>query len=171
MMLAQRLYEGVELGKEGAVGLITYMRTDSTRVSNDALTEVRELIGQRYGAKYLPEKPIVYKSKKDAQDAHEAIRPTSVRAHARRAWRQYLAEDELKLYRLIWKRFVASQMSPALFDQTTIEVDRTRQGRRELPVPRDRVGTEVRRLPGGLRGRQGPEGRGRRRASTTSCRR
>src|SRR5581483_4991970 len=77
MMLAQRLYEGVELGKEGSVGLITYMRTDSTRVSEDALKEVRDLIGTRYGANYLPSAPNIYKSKKDAQDAHEAIRPTS----------------------------------------------------------------------------------------------
>ncbi|MCW5981001.1 MAG: type I DNA topoisomerase [Bryobacteraceae bacterium] len=121
MGLAQRLYEGVDLGKEGSVGLITYMRTDSTRVSNDALADVRELIGQRYGANYLPEGPVFYRSKKDAQDAHEAIRPTSA-ALTPDEVASYLAEDELKLYRLIWQRFVASQMMPALFDQTTIEV-------------------------------------------------
>ena len=121
MGLAQRLYEGVELGPEGSVGLITYMRTDSTRVSNDALDEVRELIGDRYGAASVPSKPNVYKSKKDAQDAHEAIRPTSaLRTPDELA--QYLQEDELKLYRLIWMRFVASQMTPAVFDQTTIDV-------------------------------------------------
>jgi DNA topoisomerase-1 len=121
MGLAQRLYEGVELGEEGATGLISYMRTDSTRVSEEALTEVRELIGQRYGANYVPEKPNIYKGKKDAQDAHEAIRPTSaMRAPDELA--NILAEDELKLYRLIWNRFVASQMLPALFDQTTIDV-------------------------------------------------
>jgi len=121
MMLAQRLYEGVELGKEGSVGLITYMRTDSTRVSEDALKEVRDLIGTRYGANYLPSAPNIYKSKKDAQDAHEAIRPTSFE-HTPDALAKYLAEDELKLYRLIWNRFVASQMTPAIFDQTTIDV-------------------------------------------------
>src|SRR5258705_3144622 len=110
MMLAQRLYEGVELGKEGLVGLITYMRTDSTRVSDDALKEVRDFIsGERFGPPYLPPSPNVYKSKKDAQDAHEAIRPTSV-LHTPEMMAQYLAEDELKLYRLIWIRSVASQM-------------------------------------------------------------
>ncbi|MFN3325632.1 MAG: type I DNA topoisomerase [Bryobacteraceae bacterium] len=124
MMLAQRLYEGVELGKEGSVGLITYMRTDSTRVSEDALKEVREFIGQRYGAEYRPASPNVFKSKKDAQDAHEAIRPTSVLRSPDEV-AKFLAEDELKLYRLIWMRFVASQMAPALFDQTTIEVSTT----------------------------------------------
>ncbi|MBL8175096.1 MAG: type I DNA topoisomerase [Bryobacterales bacterium] len=121
MMLAQRLYEGVELGSEGLTGLITYMRTDSTRVSADALTEVREMIGQRYGAQYLPETPNFFKSKKDAQDAHEAIRPTAA-MRAPEELQGLLAEDEWKLYRLIWMRFVASQMMPALFDQTTIEV-------------------------------------------------
>jgi DNA topoisomerase-1 len=126
MMIAQRLYEGVELGKEGAVGLITYMRTDSTRVANDAVEEARQLIGERFGSNYFPAEPNVYKSKKDVQDAHEAIRPTSA-LRAPDSIEKYLAEDELKLYRLIWMRFVASQMSPALFDQTTIEV--TARGR------------------------------------------
>jgi DNA topoisomerase-1 len=122
MMLAQRLYEGIELGKQGLVGLITYMRTDSTRVSDDALKDVRDFIrGERYGPAYLPPSPNVYKSKKDAQDAHEAIRPTAV-LNTPEAVAQYLAEDELKLYRLIWMRFVASQMTPAVFDQTTIDV-------------------------------------------------
>ncbi len=123
MMLAQKLYEGVELGKdEGAVGLISYMRTDSTRVSNDALDEVRGMIAERYGADYRPEKPNVYKSKKDAQDAHEAIRPTSA-LRTPESVASFLAEDEAKLYALIWQRFVASQMTPAVFDQTTIDVD------------------------------------------------
>ncbi len=123
MMLAQKLYEGVELGsEEGAVGLITYMRTDSTRVSNDALDEVRAMIGDRYGADYRPAQPNFFKSKKDAQDAHEAVRPTSA-LRTPESVEKYLAEDELKLYRLIWMRFVASQMTPAVFDQTTIEVD------------------------------------------------
>jgi DNA topoisomerase-1 len=121
MMLAQRLYEGVELGAEGSVGLITYMRTDSTRVSQDALDEVRGLIKDRYGAPFVPAAPNVYKSKKDAQDAHEAIRPSSARRTPDEL-APYLQEDELKLYRLIWMRFVASQMTPAVFDQTTIDI-------------------------------------------------
>jgi DNA topoisomerase-1 len=121
MMLAQRLYEGVELGSEGSVGLITYMRTDSTRVSPDALDEVRGLIKDRYGAPFVPESPNIYKTKKDAQDAHEAIRPSSARRTPEEL-APYLQEDELKLYRLIWMRFVASQMMPAVFDQTTTDV-------------------------------------------------
>jgi DNA topoisomerase I len=121
MMLAQRLYEGVEVGKEGAVGLITYMRTDSTRVSEDALNDARFYIAERYGKEFLPETANIYKSKKDAQDAHEAIRPTSM-AFSPEVVERYLAEDEMKLYRLIWNRFVASQMMPALYDQTTIDV-------------------------------------------------
>jgi DNA topoisomerase I len=121
MMLAQRLYEGIEMGKEGAVGLITYMRTDSTRISDDAILDVRDLITERYGKEFLPAHANVYKSKKDAQDAHEAIRPTSM-AFAPEVVEKHLAEDEMKLYRLIWNRFVACQMMPALYDQTTIDV-------------------------------------------------
>ena len=121
MMLAQRLYEGIELGQEGAVGLITYMRTDSTRISDDALKDARDYIAERYGKEFLPGSPNIYKSKKDAQDAHEAVRPTSL-AYTPELVERYLAEDEMKLYRLIWNRFVASQMLPALFDQTTIDV-------------------------------------------------
>jgi DNA topoisomerase-1 len=124
MMLAQRLYEGIEIGKEGAVGLITYMRTDSTRVSDDAIRDVRDYVRERYGKEFLPEAANVYKSKKGAQDAHEAIRPTSM-AFSPEVVEKYLAEDEMKLYRLIWNRFVASQMMPALFDQTTIDVAAT----------------------------------------------
>jgi DNA topoisomerase-1 len=121
MMLAQKLYEGVEIGAEGAVGLITYMRTDSTRVSEAALNEVRDFIGTQYGANYLPEKAVHYRSKKDAQDAHEAIRPTDV-ARTPDAMAHFLNKEELKLYRLIWQRFVASQMMAAIFDQTTIDI-------------------------------------------------
>ena len=121
MMLAQRLYEGIELGKEGAVGLITYMRTDSTRVAAEAIEEVRSFVGEKYGKPYLPESANVYKSKKEAQDAHEAIRPSSVSLTPDEIER-HLSDDELKLYRLIWMRFVASQMMPAVFDQTTIDV-------------------------------------------------
>jgi DNA topoisomerase-1 len=121
MMLAQGLYEGKEIGKEGSVGLITYMRTDSTRVSEDALAEVRGFVSERYGQNYLPASPNIYKTKKDAQDAHEAIRPTSV-LRTPESLEKHLAEDELKLYRLIWMRFIASQLMPALFDQTTIDI-------------------------------------------------
>jgi DNA topoisomerase-1 len=122
MMLAQRLYEGVELGSEGAVALITYMRTDSVKVSNDALAQVRDHIGTSYGEKYLPDKPNYYKSKKDAQEAHEAIRPTDV-ARTPESVKRYLDDDMFKLYQMIWQRFVASQMVPAVFDQTTIDVE------------------------------------------------
>jgi DNA topoisomerase-1 len=122
MMIAQRLYEGVEMGEEGSVGLITYMRTDSTRVSPDAIREVREYIGNEYGPQYLPDQPNAYKEKKEAQAAHEAIRPTSVANHPDKI-KQYLKEDEYKVYKLIWQRFVASQIMPAVFDQTTVDID------------------------------------------------
>jgi DNA topoisomerase-1 len=122
MMIAQRLYEGVELGEEGLVGLITYMRTDSTRVAPEAIQEVREYVGKEYGAAYLPATPNTYKEKKEAQAAHEAIRPTSAMRHPDQV-KQYLKEDEFKVYKLIWQRFVASQIMPAVFDQTTVDID------------------------------------------------
>ncbi|MFZ3380596.1 MAG: type I DNA topoisomerase [Candidatus Acidiferrales bacterium] len=122
MSLAQKLYEGVELGQEGSVALITYMRTDSVRVSNDALEQVRTLIPERFGVSYLPEKPNFYKSKKDAQEAHEAVRPTEVMRTPEDV-RPFLEDDLFKLYQLIWQRFVASQMLPAIFDQTTIDIN------------------------------------------------
>jgi len=121
MGIAQRLYEGVDLGDEGSVALITYMRTDSVNVSPDALAQVRELIPQRFGSNYLPEKPNYYKSKKDAQEAHEAVRPTDI-SRTPEDVRKYLDDDVFKLYQLIWQRFVASQMLPAVFDQTTIDI-------------------------------------------------
>jgi DNA topoisomerase-1 len=121
MALAQRLYEGVELGEEGATALITYMRTDSVRVSDDAIAEAREQIRGQFGSHYLPEKPNYYKSKKDAQDAHEAIRPTDASMTPEKV-RRFLDDDLWKLYQLIWQRFVASQMVPAVFDQTTIDI-------------------------------------------------
>jgi DNA topoisomerase-1 len=121
MSLAQKLYEGVEFGDEGSVALITYMRTDSVNVSNDALAQVREMIPERFGSNYLPEKPNFYKSKKDAQEAHEAVRPTDV-SRAPEDVRKYLDDDLFKLYQLIWQRFVASQMLPAVFDQTAIDI-------------------------------------------------
>lgn len=121
MRLAQKLYEGVELGQEGPVGLITYMRTDSPRVSKDALKEVRSVIRDRYGADHVPPNPVLYKTKKSAQDAHEAVRPTLV-DHDPDRMRPFLAPDELALYELIWKRFVASQMKPAVYDAVTVDV-------------------------------------------------
>ncbi len=122
MMIAQRLYEGVEIGEEGSVGLITYMRTDSTRVAPEAIQEVREYVGREYGPTYLPESPNTFKEKKDSQGAHEAIRPTSAMRHPDQI-KQYLKEDEFKVYKLIWQRFVASQINPAVFDQTTVDID------------------------------------------------
>ncbi|GMR21900.1 MAG: type I DNA topoisomerase [Acidobacteriota bacterium] len=122
MMVAQRLYEGIELGKEGPVGLITYMRTDSTRISDEAVADVRHYIKERYGSQMLPAKPNVYKNKKGAQDAHEAVRPTSAFRDPD-SMKAYLDRDELKLYRLIWNRFVASQMPPAVFDETIAEIE------------------------------------------------
>ena len=121
MMLAQQLYEGIELPGEGAVGLITYMRTDSTRVSEEALAEVRAHIGTVYGAAFVPEKANYYRAKADAQDAHEAIRPTSMQNDPETV-RPHLTPDQFSLYRLIWNRFVASQMPPALFDETIVDV-------------------------------------------------
>ncbi len=121
MGVAQRLYEGVEVGSQGTVGLITYMRTDSTRVSPDAIQDARDYINKKIGAKYLPASANVFKGKKDAQDAHEAIRPTNVEFTPDEI-RRYLSEEQYKLYKLIWQRFVASQMLPALFDQTTVEI-------------------------------------------------
>ena len=121
MQLAQQLYEGVELGSEGSVGLITYMRTDSTRVSNDALDAVRQHIQSQYGKNYVPDKPNTFRSKKGTQDAHEAIRPTSLEYTPERV-RRYLRRDMFQLYSLIWDRFVASQMVPAVYDQTAFEI-------------------------------------------------
>ena len=121
MSLAQKLYEGIELGDRGPVGLITYMRTDSPRINNDALAEVREFIGQGYGKDFLPAKPIFYKTSKASQDAHEAIRPTDVNLTPEKA-APFLDKGLLSLYSLIWKRFVASQMTPAVYDQTTVSI-------------------------------------------------
>jgi len=121
MGLAQKLYEGIELGDKGPVGLITYMRTDSTRINNEALADVREFIKKDYGPDFLPPKPIFYKTSKASQDAHEAIRPTDVTLTPEKV-APYLEKGLLNLYSLIWKRFVASQMCPAIYDQTTISI-------------------------------------------------
>ena len=121
MTLAQKLYEGIELGSEGPVGLITYMRTDSVRISDNAIEDVRNFVSNIYGDKYLPEKPNTFKVKKSAQDAHEAIRPTFVEKNPEEV-RKYLGKDEYRLYELIWKRFVSSQMNPAIYDQTSVDM-------------------------------------------------
>jgi len=120
MTLAQQLYEGIEIGAEGATGLITYMRTDSPRISNEAMVDAREVIQSRFGAEYLPATPNVYKTSKAAQEAHEAIRPTSA-ARDPESIRQYLEHDQYNLYKLIWNRFIASQMVPAILDVTRID--------------------------------------------------
>jgi DNA topoisomerase-1 len=123
MAVAQQLYEGVALGSAGEVGLITYMRTDSTNIAGSALHEIREFIGQKYGDDFVPEKPKVYKRKvKGAQEAHEAVRPTSILREPQ-AVQQFLSNDQNRLYTLIWQRAVASQMADAKFDVTTIEID------------------------------------------------
>jgi DNA topoisomerase-1 len=121
MAIAQQLYEGIDLGSEGAVALITYMRTDSTRISDDALKACREHIGQEYGPPYLPEKPNVFTSGKSAQEAHEAVRPTDL-AYTPQRVAPFLSEHQRKLYELIYRRFVASQMTPAIFAVTNVEV-------------------------------------------------
>lgn len=121
MSLAQKLYEGIELGDEGRVGLITYMRTDSTRLSDDAVKEVREYIYTNYGKEYVPAEPRLFKKGKSSQDAHEAIRPTSTK-YTPKFVKRFLDEEMFMLYELIWNRFVASQMSSAIFEQMTVDV-------------------------------------------------
>ncbi len=122
MGVAQRLYEGIDIGDEGTTGLITYMRTDSPRVSPEAIEGARAWIGKQLGKQYLPDSPNVYKGKKDAQDAHEAIRPSDA-ARTPESIARYLSDEQLKLYTLIWKRFIASQMVPAVYDITTAKIE------------------------------------------------
>ncbi len=143
MTLAQQLYEGIEIGAEGATGLITYMRTDSPRISNEATADAREVIHSRFGAQYLPATPNVYKTSKAAQEAHEAIRPTSA-GRDPESIRQYLDQDQYNLYKLIWNRFIASQMVPAILDVTRI--DSTPVGTKERYLFRS-TGTAV-KFPG-----------------------
>jgi DNA topoisomerase-1 len=125
MLIAQQLYEGIDLGPGEPVGLITYMRTDSTRISAEAANEALELIRSDYGREYAMDQPRFFKNKKKVQDAHEAIRPTSV-FHSRRRLRRSLNKDQKALYTLIWQRFVASQMQPALINQNSIAIDSDR---------------------------------------------
>jgi DNA topoisomerase-1 len=121
MRIAQRLYEGIDLGKMGTVGLITYMRTDSPRVASEAIHQVRDWIKDRFGEPFLPQKPNIYKSRKGAQEAHEAIRPTSMDLSPENL-KSHLDKDQWALYKLIWDRFVASQMPSAVFLQTNVEI-------------------------------------------------
>jgi DNA topoisomerase I len=122
MMLAQQLYEGIELGSEGAVGLITYMRTDAVRVAREAQDEARTWITGRLGREYLPDSAPTYKAKKSAQEAHEAVRPSAVEREPK-ALTPYLSKDQLALYRLIWERFLASQMLPAVYDTVSADIE------------------------------------------------
>jgi len=122
MFIAQQLYEGIDLGEAGTVGLITYMRTDSVRIAEDAVKELRELITSQFGKEYLPEKPHLYKSRASAQEAHEAIRPTSLSLSPEKI-KDYLTADQRSLYKLVWDRYLACQMSSAVFDQTSIHIN------------------------------------------------
>jgi len=125
MSVAQKLYEGIDLKKDGGpVGLITYMRTDSVRVSPDAVEQVREHITKEFGSSYIPAKPNVFKARKNAQEAHEAIRPTSME-FTPEAVQKHLTDEQYRVYKLIWDRFVASQMSPAVYSQTSLEIEAT----------------------------------------------
>ena len=146
MKAAQELYEGIDVAGMGAVGLITYMRTDSLRISDEAKAAAADLIKELYGAEYLPEKPRVFKSKNNAQDAHEAIRPTTVSLTPDKV-KASLSSDQYKLYKLIWERFMASQMQNAVLD--TVAADITAAG---LPFQEQRLFREVRRIHQALRG-------------------
>ncbi len=135
MQVAQRLYEGKPVGDRGTVGLITYMRTDSTRVADEALTAVRSHIASTFGPSALPAEPRRFKQKKDAQDAHEAIRPTSMDLPPESV-AAYVQADELKLYRLVWNRFVASQMNPSVSDVTTVDIEARRERQKDVATLR-----------------------------------
>ena len=156
MSAAQQLYEGVDLGDEGAAGLITYMRTDSTRLSDDAIKMAREYVEMKHGEEYLPAKPNVFKARKGAQDAHEAIRPTAMRPPEE--VRPHVTADQFKVYRLVWERFVACQMKPAVYDVTTLDIKADRYGLKVkgetlrfagwLSVAAESVGSEKKKVNG-----------------------
>ena len=124
MQIAQQLYEGIELGSKGVVGLITYMRTDSTRISTEAIDELRDFVTKKFGVDYVVNKTRKFKAKKNIQDAHEAVRPTSVNYEPKKI-QNYLTKDQFRVYQLIWSRFVATQMKDALFEQTVVDIDST----------------------------------------------
>ncbi len=180
MKIAQELYEGIEVGGDGPTGLITYMRTDSLRVSDDAIKEVRERIETKYGPKYLPGKPNRYAAGKQAQEAHEAIRPTDLRLDPE-SIQAKLTIDQFKLYALIYRRFVASQMTPAVFAVTNVSIAagdgvfRTQgkilkfDGYRRVLTPAGKQEDAL--LPPLARGPGARPRRGRRRRSTSPSRR
>jgi len=143
MMIAQQLYEGIELGEQGSVGLITYMRTDSHRVAKEAQVWARNVIGEMYGKDYIPENPPVYKSKASAQEAHEAIRPTYPDKRPKEI-KQFLSKEQYALYTLIWNRFIASQMAPAKLEQTTFIINSSQAGQPESLYELRASGTVVR---------------------------
>jgi DNA topoisomerase-1 len=152
MQIAQGLYEGVDLGKDGGpVGLITYMRTDSTRLSPDAVQAARIFVENKWGAQYVPAQPNVFKSKKNTQDAHEAIRPTSLDLPPDQV-KKHLKDEQYKLYKLIWERFLASQMSEAIYDQTGVDVEALVTGSDTYGL---RVGGRVLKFPGWLASMEG----------------
>ena len=166
MQVAQRLYEGVDLGGE-TVGLITYMRTDGVQIVPEAIAAARaHIVEKRSGRRYLPHAPRDYKTKaKNAQEAHEAIRPTDFEPPAGEGAARSEAGQTAKLYKLIWQRAVASQMASAELERTTVDIEATRNGRRSIRPARHRLRHSVRRLPEALRGRHRRQGRrGRRRA-------
>jgi DNA topoisomerase I len=134
MSVAQQLYEGIEIGSEGQVGLITYMRTDSVRISREAQQAARRLVAKRHGPAYVPETPPVYRSRGSAQEAHEAVRPSEVRRDPRSLAR-HLTRDQLALYRLIWERFIASQMAPAVYDTVSADIEAAREPTNGGPGP------------------------------------
>ncbi len=149
MRIAQQLYEGIDIGEGGAVGLITYMRTDSTNVAVQAQKEAREFIVGRYGEQFVPEKPPIYKTKtKGAQEAHEAIRPTSVFREPK-SLKDRLSPEQYRLYDLIWRRFVASQMSPAIYDTMRVEIEAGPPGKPKPPYLFRASGSKL-RFPGFL---------------------
>ena len=157
MALAQQLYEGLNVGTEGSMGLITYMRTDSVNVAETAVRETRDYVRQRFGKEYVPDKPRSYRTRsKNAQEAHEAIRPTSI-GRTPQAMAAYLDRDQLRLYTLIWERMVASQMADALLEATTVEIDANCADTvgQCFPVPGDGIGAEVPGVPRGVHGRAG----------------
>ena len=185
MQVAQRLYEGVELGGEGPVGLVTYMRTDSTHVAPEAVAAAREHVLRRFGPEYAPETPNAFRAPKGAQEAHEAIRPTDL-ARTPDSLAGVLAKDELALYRLVYDRFLASQMAAAVYDELLVEVEARPVGRarraRVAPAAREGLDAALPGLPRRARGDAGrasrdsldapePEAAGRAAAAPRSARR
>ena len=154
MSVSQQLYEGLDVGGGGPVGLITYMRTDSTQVAASAMSRLGSTSPDRYGKEYHPDKPRVYSRRsKAAQEAHEAIRPTSILPRSRVSEALYLNSEQLRLYTLVWERMLASQMADAVSEATTVDIDAAcRESGQRVQLPRHRLGAEVRRVPHGVPG-------------------